>query len=119
MRQSSNGIWQIKEIVDEKSFSEILKLPKAIIYISVNWSGQERLSRHVVYKIIDDLKDFEIPIFKIDCSDQQNKYVEYWLSMQSHSNLYSNGYGETLLVSNGKIGDYIKYPGELGIEKTR
>jgi len=30
-----------------------------------------------------------------------------------------NGYGETLLVNYGKVINHIKYPGELGIEKTK
>jgi len=66
----------LRLIVNEQGFNEMLSLPRAIVYVSVNWSGQERVSRSIVYKALNDFKISEIPIFKIDCSEQEKKYVE-------------------------------------------
>ena len=112
---------RIKQIVNKEDLDQMLKLAKTIIYISVNWSGQERMSRHVVNQVFDDLNVDEIPVFEIDCLGQENKYVKDWINSQSSSiqRSYLNGYGETLLVNYGKVINHIKYPGELGIEKTK
>jgi hypothetical protein len=114
-------ICELKEIADEQSFNEMIKFPRTIIYISVNWSGYERISRYIINSVLNGFKAIEIPIFKIDCTEQEKRYVEVWLKNQSASAqyYYSNGYGETLLVEHGQIVDVIRYPGELGIEKTR
>ena len=99
----------------------MLLMPKAIVYILVNWSGQERNSRSIVYNVLDTLKITDIPIFKIDCSEQDKRYVEDWLDSlaKDMKMFYSNGYGETLLLSHGSVIDFIKYPGNIGMEKTR
>ena len=112
---------RIKQIVNKEDLDQMLKLAKTIIYISVNWSGQERMSRHVVNQVFDDLNVDEIPVFEIDCLGKENKYVKDWINSQSSSiqRSYLNGYGETLLVNYGKVINHIKYPGELGIEKTK
>lgn len=109
----------MQQIINKGDFDDMLKLARVIIYISVNWSAQERISRNVLNTVMTELRINEFPIFKIDCSEQTNKYVEDWLVSQSPQNLYSNGYGEIIFVAYGKIIDYIKYPGELGIEKTK
>jgi len=37
----------------------------------------------------------------------------------SLQDFYFNGYGETLLINYGQVVDYIRYPGQLGVEKTK
>ena len=113
-----SGLYQI---IDESNFNEILKLPVAIIYITVDWSGQERISRSIIKEVLNKLDPKEIAIFEIDCSNQDKKYIGDWLTNQSKQlgHMYSNGYGETLLIKNGQVTDYIKYPGDLGIEETK
>jgi len=76
---------RIKQIVNKEDLDQMLKLAKTIIYISVNWSGQERMSRHVVNQVFDDLNVDEIPVFEIDCLGQENKYVKDWINSQSSS----------------------------------
>jgi hypothetical protein len=111
----------IKEIVNEAELYEMLKVEKAIVWIWVNWSVYAYQSRSVIHQVLKRLELIEIPIFKIDCSEQENRYVEDWLATHSKGTeyLYSNGYGEMLLVENGRVVDYIKFPGALGIEKTK
>lgn len=104
----------------EAEFLNVLKLDKAIIYLFVDWSGPERISRFIVFKTLSDIGKIEIPLFKIDCSDQTKNYVVDWLIEQRENKKGFNygGCGETLLMSKGKIINFIKNPGQLGPEKT-
>ncbi len=119
--ESLENLIGIRSITNKREFDEMLQIPKAIIYILANWSGQERNSRSVVYSVLNTLKITDVPIFKIDCSEQDNRYVEDWLDKLATDMkfFYSNGYGETLLVSHGIVIDFIKYPADLGVENTR
>lgn len=101
------------EISSREEFEDLLKLDHAIIYILVDWSGSERISRYAVYKALYELDIKQIPLFKIDCSAQENRYVEDWLIQQreSLSHFYFGGNGETLFVVRGKILDFIGNPG--------
>lgn len=99
----------------------MLTLDKAIVYLLVDWSGPERVSRSIVYKVLNEVNKSDIPTFQIDCSDQTKQYVVTWLEAQGKNQheLYYGGYGETLLVAKSTIKDYIKNPGQLGLEKVR
>lgn len=111
----------LTEIVNEVGLAEMLKLEKAIVWIWVNWSVYAYRSRSVIHQVLKQLEVIEIPVFKIDCSGQENRYIEGWLATHTTETkyLYSNGYGEMLLVENGRVVDYIRFPGALGIEKTK
>ncbi|AEW01670.1 hypothetical protein A4D02_06615 [Niastella koreensis] len=111
----------IKELVTEQEFIDVLKLDKAIIYMLVDWSGPERISRYLVYQVLTDLGPEEgIPVFKIDCSDQTKEYIVRWLVKQRESNkeLYYGGWGETLFLNLGNIVDFIGNPAKNGRMKT-
>lgn len=99
----------------------MLTLDKAIVYLLVDWSGPERVSRSIVYKLLNEVNKSGILTFQIDCSDQTKQYVVTWLEAQGNNKheLYYEGYGETLLVARSTIKDYIKNPGQLGLEKVR
>lgn len=101
------------EIFNRGEFKNMLTLDYAIVYISVDWSGSERISRYTVYKALYELGIKQIPLFKIDCSAQENRYVEDWLIQQreSLSHFYFGGNGEMLFVVRGKILDFIGNPG--------
>lgn len=109
------------ELVSLQDFENIIKLDKAIIYLQVNWSGPERLSRFTFFSAINKLKNEGIPIFIIDCSDQKKEYVKDWLINQreNRSQFYYGGWGETILISKGEIIDFIANPAKIGIEKTQ
>lgn len=109
------------EIASETDFLHVLKLDKAIIYLLVDWSGPERFSRNTIYKALNEINHLSIPIFQIDGSDQSQKYIEDWLLAQRENSLqfHYGGWGETLLVSKGEIIDFIKNPGQIGVEKTK
>ena len=117
MEKQSNLKW----LATEEEFFDILKLDRAIIYLLVDWSGPERVSRAIIYKVLSDLDENGTPVFQIDCSDQTKIYVTDWLSGQQNDSKELNygGCGETLLIGKGKILDFIKYPGQLGLEKVR
>lgn len=112
---------QLKELTTQQDFEAVFNLDKVVLYFLVDWSGPERASRYVVYKTLSDLEVNEIPIFKIDCSDQEKQYVVDWL-LEQHEDfyrLYDGGNGETLLLKNGKLIDFIKFPFQLGLENLR
>lgn len=98
----------------------VLDSERAIIYFLVTWSGPERASRAVIHKVFKELEAQPTPAFQIDCSDQDKQYVVDWLSNQSiDHDFYYGGYGETVLVSNGRIIDFIKYPAHLGYDRVK
>lgn len=113
--------YKLPEILSEQDFLQMLNLPKAILYISVNWSVYERVSRAVILKVLVQLQDASVPIYNVDCSEQNNKYVEEWLNIQATpmQHMYSNGYGETILIEFGRVVNYIKNPGTTGIENAK
>jgi hypothetical protein len=111
----------IKEITSENEFNDVIGKKKIILYLLVDWSGPERMSRYAVYQSLNDLKIIDIEIFKIDCSDQSKLYVHHWMNNQSDKlrNIYLGGNGETFLIENGKVTDFMKHPFNVGIEKTK
>ena len=111
----------IIDLPNQKEFQWMLHLDRAIVYISVNWSGPERISRYCVYKALNEIQHNMMPVFKIDCSEQDKRYIEEWLWDQKESNkcVYSGGWGETLLIERGHIIDMIRNPGQSGLEKTK
>lgn len=117
---SLEGSNSLVELGNKRDFLKVLKFEKAIVYLLVDWSGPERVSRYQVYKILKDTKG-SIPIFKIDCSDPSKKYVEDWLIGQRRNmkDFYYGGWGETLLISKGQIIDFIQNPGRLGVDETK
>jgi hypothetical protein len=104
----------LTELATEQEFMSMLKIDHAIVYISVDWSGPERVSRYLVYKALHELDKKKVPVFKIDCSLQENKYVEEWLRhpTDGSESLYSGGWGETLFIVKGKMLDFIRNPGK-------
>lgn len=106
-------------VTTEQQFLDLLKRKRVIVYILVNWSGPERISRYNVFRALSNIGNSGTPVFIIDCSDQNNKYVETWLSDQKRNGLYYGGFGETLLIDKGNLIDHIKNPGQLGQEQTK
>ncbi|MEO6719288.1 MAG: hypothetical protein ABIN67_02940 [Ferruginibacter sp.] len=112
---------EFKELVTQQDFLNTLKIDEAIIYFFVDWSGQERVSQSIIKQALDELEALEIPIFKVDCSDQSKHYVVSCVIEQqkNRNDLYHGGCGETLLIEKGEIIGFIKYPGQLGLVKTK
>ncbi|MES2772555.1 MAG: hypothetical protein V4722_00130 [Bacteroidota bacterium] len=111
----------LKDLPSKQSFLNILKLDKAVVYLLVDWSGPERVSRYFIYKALNELDNKNLPVFKIDCSDQTKEYVVEWLAGQGENKkyFYYGGWGETLLIAQGIIVDVIENPGKLGLDKTK
>ena len=109
------------ELSTEEEFLNALKLDRAIIYLLVDWSGPERVSRYIVLNALSETDKMGIPVFKIDCSDQAKKYIVDWLigQRENKKEFYYGGWGETLLLSQGNIVDVIKNPAQFGRDKTR
>jgi hypothetical protein len=116
--EKSSGL---KLINSENDLNSVLALKESIIYILVDWSGQERFSRRVICKTFNEINSKSVQGFFIDCSNQDKKYFENWLSEQQKKldTFFYHGCGETILVKTGKVVDYIKYPGDNGLEKTK
>lgn len=108
------------ELKTPDEFINVLDLKSAIIYFLVTWSGPERASRAIIHKVFNELEEQPTPAFQIDCSKQNKQYVIDWLSDQSKDHDFNyGGYGETVLISNGRIIDFIKYPAHLGYDRVK
>lgn len=116
--EQANGI---QELVTQQDFSDMLKIEKAIVYLLVNWSGPELVSRYCVYQGLKELGTEGTPAFKIDCSDQSKEYIVEWLDKQREGKkeFYYGGWGETLFLHKGDIVDYISNPAKLGLANTK
>lgn len=44
----------LTDLPSQESFLDILKLDKAMIYLLVDWSGPERVSRYNIYKALNE-----------------------------------------------------------------
>ncbi len=110
---------QLKIIISETDFNEVLDLPLVILYVFVDWSAQELFSRDIISQALSQIEDKKAPIFMIDCSSQEQKHIENWLLNQKNEAFSYGGFGETLLLKEGKIIDFIKYPTNLGLSKTK
>jgi len=121
MSTSGQHAADIPTISSENEFSELCQLPKALLYIQVDWSEQERLSRQIFQDVLEAIDHNGAPAFKIDVSSQQQEYFENWLIVQKqHVHLfYTGGYGEILLVQNGEVADFINFPAKTGFEETK
>jgi len=111
--------YPVKILENLEDFELLLKLNLAIIYLLVDWSGPERLSRQIVFNIFSRFKNMETPILILNCTGRK-KYIEDWLIEQQKllGNLKFGGWGETALISKGQIIDFIVNPAKLGNEKT-
>lgn len=118
---NSAGAAAVKTITTSDDFFTAINLPRIIIYLLVEWSGPERVSRSIVLKVINNIDLKGIPVYKIDCSNLNVKYVEDWMAVQAKGNaeFIYGGWGETLLVGNNKLLDFIQWPFKLGYEATK
>jgi hypothetical protein len=111
---------KIKVVESEQEFVGIFQLPRAIIYLSFEWSGSERFSRIIVDKCIVEIGITNIPIFFLDVSNENQNYFEKWLlNLRKLNKFNHDGNGETLLLEFGEVVDFIKYPSKLGFEYTK
>jgi len=102
------------DLETKDQFLDVLQLNKAIIYLLVNWSGGERVSRNFIYKAFSEIDKKETLLFKIDCSDQEKEYVVDWLiGQEQKKQLFYDGWGATLFLQKGKITDVIPKPLEI------
>lgn len=55
----------------------------------------------------------------VDTSAQEQEYLVTWSKVQKTQELYFpyGGLGETVLLNNGEVIDFIRYPAGLGYEK--
>ncbi len=107
-------------LTSEESFFNTIKNNLIIMYLKVNWSGTEMISRYYVYKTLQEINNNGIPVFKIDCSDQLKTSVLEWIIEQRNKkHFHFGGYGEVFLISNNEIIDFINNPKLIGFEKTK
>jgi hypothetical protein len=107
---------QYIDITTIDDFNQFLILKIAILWFHVNWSGTSLFTQ----KRFLEFQPPQIPVYKIDCSEQNLTYVEEWLSTQSKVNfnamdLYTEGNGELALIKSGAIDDYILRPNMLSV----
>jgi len=115
-----DGYGSMIEVDSEAKFNRLLVLPKAIVYVQVNWSDPEKVSRQIVSKVLTEIGSFKTPVFKIDSSDPNLPFIDTWLINQRQvvNGFNYGGWGETLLIENGNITAFIG-PAKSGFEKTK
>jgi hypothetical protein len=113
----------LKPLNTDKSFNEMLQSDHGLIYVSFDWSGQEQASRHQVYTILIQLGFDKCWLLKPDllANDKSLSMINDWLlaQMSGTSKLRIGGYGELLFIDKGKVVEFIRYPAELGFQKTQ
>lgn len=112
---------EIPYISSELEFEAVCSLLKTIIYIQIEGSEQERQSREVFHAALQALDTQGTRVYMIDCTEQQLEFFENWLIAQAqHVHLfYTAGYGEILFVEQGKVIDFLNFPGKAGVEGTK
>lgn len=120
MTTSNKESKYIIEIKTEDEFNQLLKRSKAILYFHVTWAIQERMSRRLVNLALWELGLLRIPVFKIDASEPI-LFLETWSDTQKKVSPYFiyGGSGETVLLENSIITNFIRYPAQLGLEKLK
>lgn len=119
----SVGVFEIKT---PEEFADFLKFEKAILYLQVDWSGYEHMSRGLIYDLLIEMNqnavsNKSIPVFKLDCTGETSINIRNWFDSSRYirKRIYSFGYGELLLVRNGVIITCIEYPADRGKEQVK
>lgn len=107
-------------ITGEDQFNDALESSYLILYLLVDWSGQERQSRQVVIKAVESIET-NINLEIVDCSNQcMIDYLVNWFARQGTElrRLPYHGNGELLFIKSGKFRDVIRFPFTVGADEV-
>jgi len=95
-----------------KILKEFYNLIKLFCILPLIGQVKKEYQDTLFFSIFIEFNNKETPVYIIDCSDQNKKYIKDWLIRQRENNnhLYYGGWAETLLIKNGEITDYIPNP---------
>jgi hypothetical protein len=112
----------MKQIASTADLEMMRALPRALVFIFVNWSMQARRSDAACQKLLATLQGEyhgeDIPAFRVDLSDQEGELwigIRKWLENggQPHDKLSYGGNGAMLWVRSGVVAAYAPYLAEI------
>jgi hypothetical protein len=96
----------------------IAEAPRALVFISVPWSGPERHARHAFYaaaeKLEGDAPDLCIHFFRLDVDDDEAS--QRWLLSLGFPQFAGFGVGSLLWLEHGKVISSEVTANSLGVE---
>lgn len=116
----------MKLVTSATDLNEVRSVPRAIVFIYVNWAIQSRRSdaacQHYLATLQHDYPDKTIPVYRVDLSEQEGEVwvaIRKWLEDegQPHDLLSYGGYGAMLWVLLGKVAAYVPYLAEVECPK--
>jgi hypothetical protein len=116
----------MKPIVTAGDLDEVRALPRALIFIYVNWAGQARDSDRVFRDFVAARtaieQEFPLPVYRADLSDQEGEVweaIRNWLREegQPYDPLTYGGYGALLWVCSGAVVAFVSYVAVVGRDK--
>jgi hypothetical protein len=108
----------MKLILTAQDLEEVRVLPRAFVFIYVNWASQARFSeaafRDFVSAWASAEPEFPIPTYRVDLSEQEGEVweaIRKWLREegQPYDSLTYGGYGALLWVRSGSVGASVPY----------
>jgi hypothetical protein len=114
------------QIGSAADLDKLRSVPRAVVFIYVNWAIQARRSEMACHehmaKLEGDYPGLHGPIYRVDLSEQEG---EVWVAMRKwlkgegkpHDPLTYGGYGATLWVRSGEVAAYVAYPAEIDRSK--
>jgi len=112
----------MKLIASAADLDEMQSLPRALVFIYVNWAIQARRSdtacRDFLAQLQREYPSEEIPVYRVDLSDQEGEVwvgIRKWLKDEGkqHDSLSYGGNGVMLWVRLGIVAAYVPYLAEI------
>lgn len=116
----------MKQIATTADLDEMRSLPRALVFIFVNWAMQARRSDAACHEFLSTLKSEhqskDIPVYRVDLSEQEG---DIWMGFRSwlkdggqpYDSLSYGGYGAMLWVRLGTVAAYVPYLAEIECHK--
>lgn len=102
----------MKAIASKDDLQEARSVPRALVFLWVNWAVQARQSEVVLNKLLESWQrafpQHPIPVYRVDLSDQEGEVwdaIRAWLETEGRpvDPLTYGGFGALLWMSTGKI----------------
>ncbi len=116
----------MKLVASNADLDQMRSLPRALVFLYVNWAMQARHSdavcRDFLITLQSEYPNEEIPAHRVDLSEQEGEIwvgIRKWLKEQGqpHDSLTYGGYGAMLWLRQGTVAAYVPYLGEIDRSK--
>ncbi len=116
----------MKDITSIADLDKMRSLPRALVFIYVNWAMQARRSDAACHRLLSALQreyqSEDIAVYRVDLSDQEG---EVWIAIrkwfkdggQPYDSLSYGGCGALLWVRLGAVAAYVPYLAEVECNK--